>query len=41
MGARTLRSWIEEPLTDPRQINRRLDAVEELSSLHVLTMTLA
>ena len=41
MGARTLRSWIEEPLTDPVQINRRLDAVEELYGQHVLTMTLA
>lgn len=29
MGARTLRSWIEQPLVDPYEINKRLDAVEE------------
>lgn len=40
MGGRTLRSWIEHPLTDPAGIGRRLDAVEELSSQHVLNMTL-
>jgi len=27
MGARTLRKWIEQPLTDIEDINRRLDAV--------------
>ncbi|MCR4892899.1 MAG: DNA mismatch repair protein MutS [Lachnospiraceae bacterium] len=31
MGARRLRSMIEEPLIDEREINRRLDAVEELN----------
>lgn len=40
MGGRTLRSWIEHPLTDPEQIGKRLDAVEELASRHVLNMTL-
>ncbi len=40
MGGRTLRSWIEHPLTDPEQIGQRLDAVEELSAQHVLNMTL-
>ncbi|UCC75096.1 MAG: DNA mismatch repair protein MutS [Gemmatimonadota bacterium] len=30
MGARLLRSWLLRPLTDPRAIRRRLDAVEEL-----------
>lgn len=28
MGARTLRKWIEEPLTNVKQINERLDSVE-------------
>ncbi|MBD5551362.1 MAG: DNA mismatch repair protein MutS [Lachnospiraceae bacterium] len=31
MGARTLRSYIEQPLIDKQQIEERLDAVEELS----------
>ena len=30
MGKRTLRKWLEQPLTDIKQINKRLDAVEEL-----------
>ena len=30
MGARTLRSWLEKPLLDITQINRRQSAVEEL-----------
>ena len=30
MGARMLRSWMEKPLLQPEEINRRLDAVEEL-----------
>ncbi|HHY94488.1 MAG TPA: DNA mismatch repair protein MutS, partial [Firmicutes bacterium] len=29
-GGRRLRSWLERPLLDPVEINRRLDAVEEL-----------
>ena len=31
MGGRLLRRWLEEPLLDVPHINRRLDAVEELS----------
>ncbi|MCD8331028.1 MAG: DNA mismatch repair protein MutS, partial [Oscillospiraceae bacterium] len=30
MGRRLIRTWLERPLLDPAQINRRLDAVEEL-----------
>jgi DNA mismatch repair protein MutS len=30
MGARLLREWIERPLLDPRAIQQRLDAVDEL-----------
>ena len=30
MGSRLLRSWMDKPLMHPGQINRRLDAVEEL-----------
>ena len=36
MGARYLRKMIGEPLQDLRQINRRLDAVEELSGNLIL-----
>ncbi len=32
MGARMLRSWIEQPLYDVKEINLRLDSVEELCS---------
>lgn len=31
MGARLLADWLSNPLTDPAAINRRLDAVEELT----------
>ncbi len=31
MGSRMLRSWLEKPLLDPAEIERRLTAVEELS----------
>ncbi len=31
MGSRTLRSWLEKPLLDPNEIQRRLGAVEELT----------
>lgn len=31
MGARTLRSWITQPLLDERQIEMRYDAIEELN----------
>ena len=40
MGGRLLRSWIEQPLINREKIERRLDAVEEFSGQHVLTMTL-
>ena len=30
MGSRMLRSWLEKPLLSPQQINKRLEAVEEL-----------
>src|SRR5699024_6461825 len=30
MGARTLRSYVEQPLIDPDEINNRLEALEEL-----------
>ncbi len=40
MGGRLLRSWIEQPLINKEKIERRLDAVEEFSGQHVLTMTL-
>jgi DNA mismatch repair protein MutS len=32
MGSRTLRDWLLHPLINPEEINRRLDAVEELTS---------
>ena len=32
MGARLLRRWMEKPLINPKEINERLDAVEELLS---------
>lgn len=32
MGARTLRSYLEQPLIDKKSIEQRLDAIEELSS---------
>ncbi len=41
MGGRLLRSWIEQPLVDRMQINRRLDAVEEFTDQHVLCERLA
>ena len=41
MGGRLLRSWIEQPLVNREKILRRLDAVEEFSDQHVLTMTLS
>ncbi len=40
MGGRLLRSWIEQPLMKRERIERRLDAVAELTEQHVLTMTL-
>lgn len=32
MGGRNLRRWVSEPLLDPKLINARLDAVEELTA---------
>ncbi len=44
MGKRTLRNWIEQPLTNVNDINERLDAVAELkndlSLLNLLNQTL-
>ena len=36
MGARLIKSWIEQPLYDAKQINLRLDAVEDLCSKIIL-----
>ena len=36
MGGRLLRRWINEPLVDVKQINERLDAVEELKDNTIL-----
>ncbi len=36
MGRRLIRSWLERPLTDPEEINARLDAVEEFTGDTVL-----
>jgi DNA mismatch repair protein MutS len=32
MGGRLLRTWVDQPLTDPEMINARLDAVEEFKN---------
>ncbi len=32
MGARLLRTWIEQPFIDKKQIERRLDAIEEINT---------
>ncbi len=32
MGSRTLRTWLLQPLLDPKEIEKRLDGVEELTS---------
>ena len=36
MGARTLRSYVEQPLIDQEEIEKRLDAVEELNAQPML-----
>ena len=36
MGARLLKSWVEQPLIMPKEIQRRLDAVEELVHMALL-----
>ena len=41
MGSRRLRSWMDKPLVNPHQINRRLDAVEQLTTDTVLRQELA
>ena len=41
MGGRLLRRWVEQPLLDKKEINSRLDAVEELVRNRMLGMTLA
>ena len=41
MGGRLLRSWVEQPLLDEKEINDRLDAVAELVGNRVLGMTVA
>ena len=41
MGGRLLRSWVEQPLLDEKEINSRLDAVEELVNDRMLGMTLS
>ncbi|MGI5884229.1 MAG: DNA mismatch repair protein MutS [Candidatus Spyradocola sp.] len=40
MGGRLLRAWIEEPLTQKEQIERRLDAVEEMMRAFLTTQDL-
>jgi len=41
MGGRLLRSWVEQPLLDINEINKRLDAVAELVNNRILGMTLS
>ena len=41
MGGRLLRQWVEKPLIRREEINRRLDAVDELVRNRVMAMTLA
>lgn len=41
MGKRLIRSWIEQPLLSPVQINRRLNAVEELTQDAILRDSIA
>ncbi len=41
MGARLLRKWMQKPLLDVKEINARLDAVEELSRKGMLREELA
>ena len=41
MGGRLLRSWVEQPLLDEKEICARLDAVEELVDNRILGMTLS
>ena len=36
MGSRRLRQWLREPLNDPKEINDRLDGVEELFNEYLM-----
>lgn len=36
MGGRTIRQWLEQPLLSKSEINRRLDAVEELVKTNII-----
>ncbi|HBV96957.1 MAG: DNA mismatch repair protein MutS [Peptococcaceae bacterium BICA1-7] len=40
MGGRLIRSWVDQPLTDYRLINDRLDAVEEIKNNSLLRLDL-
>lgn len=40
MGGRLMRTWIDQPLTDPGRINERLDGVEELKNNTILRQDL-
>ena len=41
MGGRLLRRWVEQPLLDEKEINNRLDAVQEMVDNRILGMTIA
>ena len=41
MGGRLLRRWVEQPLLDEREINNRLDAVQEMVDNRILGMSVA
>ena len=41
MGGRLLRSWVEQPLLDSAEINRRLDAVEEMTANRMVVLSLS
>ncbi len=36
MGGRLLRKWISEPLVDVKEINKRLEAVQEFKNSLIL-----
>ena len=36
MGARLLRKWLEQPLLDVKEINKRLNGVEEFKNNPIL-----
>lgn len=41
MGGRLLRRWVEQPLLDEREINNRLDAIQEMVDNRILGMSIA